>query len=173
MSLKIWRIAAVAMAAAALVGCGADFPPGQIGPTPGIRSPSPVEGTWKTQPFGRSAIAATLMAAGLGQHVDQFFQTDRTPEDLVISIRIDASQFTAYRENGGGVPTVNDRGTYTLERGTLLYRPNSGGVNTYTWSVSGDQLKLTFVSTTEPDYEGLPNDVFQRAFYTTASFHRA
>jgi hypothetical protein len=134
---------------------------------------APVEGTWKTSPFGRAAITSTLAAAGLAPHVERFFKVDETPDDLVITLRIEAGQWTAYRAAGSGAPTVNDRGTYTVDGDTLLYRPNSGGLNTYRWSVTGDQLTLTFVSTTEPDYKGIPNDVFQRAFYTTVAFHRA
>jgi hypothetical protein len=181
MNMRLWHVAAAAtLAAAALVGCGSDGRDGQAGPTPApapaqsaVPSPgSTVEGTWTTQPFGRTAITATLTAAGLGQHADQFFKIDQTPDDLVISLRIEAGQWTAYRAAGTKVFRVNDRGTYTVEGGTLLYRPNSGGLNTYRWSVTGDQLTLTFVSTTEPEYEGIPNDVFQRAFYTTVSFHR-
>jgi hypothetical protein len=91
----------------------------------------------------------------------------------VIELRVQAGQWTAYRASGSGTPTVNDRGTYTIDGNTLLYRPNAGGLNTYRWSVTGDQLTLIFLSTTEPDYEGIPNDVFQRAFYTTVAFHRA
>lgn len=181
MSTRLWRAAAAAtLVVAALVGCGLDAPAGQARstsvPAPSqstLPSPgSPVEGTWKTDPFGRTAIATTLTAAGLGQHIEQFFKVDETRDGMVITVRIEAGQWTAYRAVGNDAPTVNDRGTYTLEGSTLLYRPNAGGLNTYRWSVTGNQLTLTFVSTTEPDYEGIPNDVFQQAFYTTVPFHR-
>jgi hypothetical protein len=177
-----WCTAAAAIVVAAtLAACGSGSPPGQAGLTSAAPPPmtagqspaSPVEGTWKTSPFGRAAIANTLTTAGLGAHIERFFRIDETPDDLVIALRVQAGQWTAYRASGSGAPTVNDRGIYTIDGNTLLYRPNAGGLNTYRWSVTGDELTLTFVSTTEPDYEGIPNDVFQRAFYTTVAFHRA
>jgi hypothetical protein len=164
---------AAALVAMALAGCGSDAPPAA---TPQAATPtagSAVEGTWATQPFGRDAIAGTLTAAGLNEHVQRFFTIDETPNDLVITLRLAAGQWTAYRAAGSVAASVNDRGTYTVEGGMLLYRPNAGGLNTYRWSITGDRLSLTFVSTTEPPYEGLPNDVFQRAFYTTVPFTRA
>jgi hypothetical protein len=177
-----WCAAAAAIVVAAtLAACGSSSPPGQAGLTSAAAPPmttgdspaAPVEGTWKTPPFGRTAITNTLTAAGLGAHAERFFKMDETREDLVITLRVEAGQWTAYRASGSGAQTVNDRGTYTIDGNTLLYRPNSGGLNTYRWSVANDQLTLTFVSTTEPDYEGIPNEVFQRAFYTSIAFRRA
>jgi hypothetical protein len=181
MRARRWAAAAATLVVAALVGCDSDGPAGQpLSTTPPVSSPastpasaSPAEGTWKSEPFGRTAIAKTLADAGLGKHVEQFFKIDETPENMVITIRIMAGQWTAYRAVGDGAAAVNDRGTYTIDGDTLLYRPNAGGLNTYRWSVAGDQLTLMFLSTSEPAYEGIPNDVFQRAFYTVVSFHRA
>jgi hypothetical protein len=176
-----WCTAAAAIVvAAAVAACGSSSPPGQAlasaaAPpvTTGDSPAAAVEGTWTTSPFGKTAITNTLTAAGLGAHVERFFKVDETPEDLVITLRVEAGQWTAYRASGSGMQTVNDRGTYTIDGNTLLYRPNSGGLNTYRWSVANDQLTLTLISTTEPDYEGIPNEVFQRAFYTSVAFRRA
>ena len=173
---SVWSTAAAALVVAAtLAACGSDQP-GQAGPTP---APTPasapklaVEVTWATPPFGRTAITSTLTGAGLGAHAARFFEIDETPNDLVITVRIVDGQWTAYRAAGSPVQKVNDRGTYAADGTTLLYRPDTGGSNTYRWSVTGNELTLTFVSTTEPDFEGVPNDVFQRAFYTTVAFHR-
>ena len=33
-----------------------------------------------------------------------------------------------------------------------------------------DELSLAFLSTTEPPYEGVPAEVFQRGLYTTSAF---
>jgi len=172
------RLIATIIFCTALSGCGSDpaatLPAAtSTGATPATAVPaagSP-EGTWTTQPFGHDAIAGTLDAAGLGEHTEQFFTIDETPDDLVIKLRLEAGAWTAYRSAGtDSTVSLHDRGTYATEGDTLLYRPFSGGLNTYRWSVAGDQLSLTFVSTTEPSYAGLPNEVFQRAFYTTVPF---
>ena len=37
----------------------------------------------------------------------------------------------------------------------------------------GDRLTLEWVSTTQPDYNGVPDEVYQRALYMTSEFTRA
>lgn len=55
----------------------------------------------------------------------------------------------------------------------VLVRPNSGGENVFMWRVTGDELSLDLVSTTEPPYEGVPAETYQRGLYTTSPFRSA
>ena len=54
----------------------------------------------------------------------------------------------------------------------MVVQPNSGGKNMFRWKVTGDELALTLVSTTEPPYEGVPAEVFQSGYYATSAFTR-
>jgi hypothetical protein len=47
---------------------------------------------------------------------------------------------------------------------------HSDGSNTYRWAVDGDTLSLAFVRSTLPGYQGIPDEVFQRALYMTEPF---
>jgi hypothetical protein len=65
---------------------------------------------------------------------------------------------------------VTDRGSFEIDGRQVTVLPNSGGENTFRWKVVGDRLTLDLVSTTEPPYEGVPAEVFQRGLYTTSPF---
>lgn len=135
-----------------------------------------VEGRWETAPISRSAVETTLGAVGLSQWIEQWiglsdFQDFR--EDAVVTLSLEQGRWTAEVAVGDDPPQVADAGSFSVEGDTVLYTPNSGGVNTYRWMIDGDQLELEFISTTEPDFAGIPNEVFQRALYTVSPFQRA
>jgi hypothetical protein len=46
------------------------------------------------------------------------------------------------------------------------------GTNTFRWSIDGDTLTLEWVATTLPDYQNIPEEVFQRVLYMTETFER-
>ncbi len=49
----------------------------------------------------------------------------------------------------------------------------AGTSNTLRWSVRDKVLDLTWLKGDAPPFKGVPDEVFQRALYMTAKFHRA
>ena len=136
----------------------------------------PIEGTWRTGPRSRQMVADALTAAGFQQWVTPFLALPGTygvSDNEAIVLRILNGYWTGYRAVAGGPPQVNDRQTTTVHGDTITIFPVTGGATTtYQWSVVGDQLTLTFVSGTPAPFAGIPDEVFQRAFYTVVPFQR-
>ncbi len=66
-----------------------------------------------------------------------------------------------------------DRQDYRVDGDQLVLFPlGTTGSSRYTWTVDGDRLTLTFVSTGEPPFEGAPAEAFQRVLYTSVPFAR-
>ena len=55
-------------------------------------------------------------------------------------------------------------------KGDTVKVTHSTGSTTHRWTVNGDRLTLEWDSTTQPDYNGVPDEVYQRALYMTADF---
>jgi hypothetical protein len=174
----------IVLLATALAACsgggGQPAPPttaantGSVAPT---ATPPGIEGTWRTEPRSRQMVADALKADGLQQWVKPFLAlpaSDGVSDNEAIMLRISATQWTAYRVVGSTAPNVNDRQTATIQGDTITVRPADGGATTttYRWTVVGDRLSLTLVSSTGGEYKGIPEEVFQRAFYTVTPFQR-
>ena len=72
----------------------------------------------------------------------------------------------------GGPFADNDDGTYRIVGDTVVITHRTPENTTYRWSVQGGTLRLTFVGDTVSPYNGIPDQVYQRAFYTAAPFQR-
>src|SRR5262249_14100808 len=73
----------------------------------------------------------------------------------------------------GGPYADNDDGSYRISGDTVVITHLTGAQTvTYRWSVQGGMLRLTFVGDTMGPNRGIPDHVFQRAFYTAAPFQR-
>ena len=60
---------------------------------------------------------------------------------------------------------------YKIDGDTVTF-DHSDGSDTHRWTVDGDTLSLEFVKGTMPPYEGIPDEVYQRALYMTETFTR-
>ena len=81
-----------------------------------------------------------------------------------------ASGTSTARRTGQREPIDYDA-EYEIDGDTVTFH-HSDGSNTHRWTVDGDTLSLEFVKGTMPPYEGIPDEVFQRALYMTETFTR-
>ncbi len=183
-----WRSAAAALSAASmlLVGCGSDDS------TPATEAPddraststtsdapatsdepaaSPLEGTWRTEPISLRDAEATLRRQGFGKWIEKFHEIPPFSKLTVLDLSIEGGQWDLYGESEGGREPIDYDAEYEIHGDTVTFH-HSDGSNTHRWTIDGDTLSLEFVKGTMPSYKGIPDEVFQRALYTTETFTR-
>ncbi len=183
------RSAAVAVAATSilLVGCGSDDSPATTASPderagtsatsdapPATETPaeSRLEGTWQTRPISLEETEATVRRYGLGRWVEDYRENAPFSGDVVLTLTIQNGAWDLYGDSGGGQPEPIDYDAeYEIDGDTVVFH-HSDGSNTYRWEVEHDTLRLHFVRSTLPGYRGIPDEVFQRALYMTATFSR-
>ncbi len=184
------RLVAIAIALpVALTGCGDDVetPSGGTSPSsassPPTATPTPtptatptptteLEGSWQAGPLSLEETEATVRRHGLGRHLAAYRKNAPFSDDTLLTLTIENGAWDLYGESNGGPPQPIDYDAeYEIEGDTVVFH-HSDGSNTYRWSVDGDTLRLEFVRSTLPGYEGIPDEVFQRALYMTSVFTR-
>ncbi len=185
---RAWRSAAVAGVAASLllVGCGADdatpaaqAPDARASTSATSEAPatseepaaSPLEGTWRTRPISLRDAEATLRRQGFGEWIERFHKIPPITKVTVLDLSIEGGQWNLYGESEGGREPIDYDAEYEIDGDTVTFH-HSDGSNTHRWIVDGDTLSLEFVKGTMPPYEGVPDEVFQRALYMTEAFTR-
>lgn len=167
-----WRSAAVALATTSilLVGCGSD-----TSETPAATSEapaaSPLEGTWRTGSISPRDTEATLRRQGFARFVEDYRANAPFSTDTVLVLSIEDGQWNLYGESEGRREPIDYDAEYKIDGDTVTF-DHSDGSNTHRWTVGGDTLTLEFVKGTMPTYEGIPDEVFQRALYMTEAFTR-
>jgi hypothetical protein len=172
-----WRSAAVvafAITAYVVVGCSAD--PDQrtsaAATTAEAPSKSALEGTWRTSSVSLRDTEATLRRQGFGRFVKDYRANAPFSTDTVLELSIENGQWNLYGESEGEpAEPIDYDATYKIDGDTVTF-DHSDGSNTHRWTVDGDTLRLEFVKGTMPTYEGIPDEVFQRALYMTEPFTR-
>ena len=167
-----WRSAAVALAAASmlLIGCGSDTPekPAATSEAPAA---SPLEGTWRTGSISPPDAEAALRQQGFGKFVKDFRANSPFATDTVLELSIEGGQWNLYGETDEGREPIDYDAEYTIDGDTVTFE-HADGSNTHRWTVDGDTLSLEWVKGTLPPYEGVPDEVIQRALYMTEKFTR-
>jgi len=104
--------------------------------------------------------------AGLGKWVktDPPFQGETV---LILDVK---DEWDLYGESEGGPREEIDYDAEYLVKGDTVKVTHSTGSTTHRWSVDGDRLTLEWASTTQPAFNGVPDEVYQRALYMTAEF---
>jgi hypothetical protein len=131
---------------------------------------TPIDGTWTTPTLTPTDFRRVLTAHGLGKHTDAFLSG--FGEAVALTLEVGGGFWTLSSSVDGGATAVADRGSFEIDDKTVVVLPNSGGKNTFRWKVAGDELTLDLVSTTEPPYEGVPAETYQRGLYTASPFGR-
>ncbi len=183
-----WRSAAVVVATTSmlLVGCS-EAPDDQTGTPATSAAPddgasitatseapaaSALEGAWQAGPISIKETEATLRRYGLGRWVEDYRANAPFSGDTVLTLTIENGAWDLYGASGGGQPEPIDYDAeYEIDGDTVTFH-HSDGSNTHRWTVDGDTLSLEFVTGTMPLYEGIPDEVFQRALYMTEAFTR-
>ncbi len=160
----------IALASVLLAGCGSDG--GTTSDEPAAspsKAASPLEGTWRTEPITLSDAEATLRKHGLGKYIKKF-RTDPPFEGETMLILDVKKEWDLYGESDGGPRAEIDYDADYLVKGDTVTVTHSTGSTTHRWSVDGDRLTFEWDSTTQPDYNGVPDEVYQRVLYMTAEF---
>lgn len=178
--------------AAVLAACSASPVPSVPSPSPAQPTPSPerpgratpavsplngsrLEGTWRTGTVTTAQVEETLRSAGLHRWIQPLRTLEDHPqaESAVFTLTIQGGTWDLDWAPDGAQPIPIDYGhSYEIDGDRVTVIDDSGRFNRYRWSVEGDTLQLTWLETTYPPYRDIPEEVFQRAFYTTAPFER-
>lgn len=163
-----------------LVGCGSEDPvPAAASPddrvsasaTSEAPAESPLEGTWRTGPISLEDAEATLRRQGFDEWIEKFREVPPFSTDTVLVLSIEGGQWNLYGESEGRREPIDYNAEYEIDGDTVTFH-HSNGSNTHRWLVDGNTLSLEFVRGTLPPYEGIPDEVFQRALYMTEAFTR-
>jgi hypothetical protein len=161
----------------ALAGCGDDddeseatAPAAESATTTAAEEASPLEGTWQTNPVTVEDMADTVREAGLGKFVDDFEKSapiPAAPTTLILDVR-DGDWNLGGQAEGGGRKPIDFDAEYEVKADTVDVI-HADGSRTLGWSIEGDVLKLK--DNLSPS-NGIPDEVYQTALYTTADFQR-
>lgn len=172
MKFRTVSIVLIAIASVLVAGCGTSSEPSASGSSASPpKAASALEGTWRTEPISLSDAEATLRKHGLGKWAKKF-RTDPPFEGETVLILDVKDEWDLYGESDGGPRAEIDYDAGYLVKGDTVKVTHSSGSTTHRWSVDGDRLTLEWLSTTQPPYEGVPDEVYQRALYMTAEFTR-
>jgi hypothetical protein len=130
-----------------------------------------LEGTWRTEPISLADAEKTLRAHGLEDWIVSF-RANAPFEDGTVLILDIGEEWDLYGQTGGAEPVEIDYDAAVEIDGGEVTFTHSDGANTYRWQVQDDTLMLEFVESTLPDFEGVPEEVYQRALYMTSAFTR-
>jgi hypothetical protein len=132
-----------------------------------------LRGTWRTDPITVRNMAKTLRAAGLTKSIRGFKRNapiSDAPTELIL--KIGEGTWDLYGQPEAGAREEIDYDAQYEVDGDIVVVSHEGDSNTYRWSVNDHLLSLSWIRTTYEPHEGIPEEVFQRALYMTADFHR-
>jgi len=115
-------------------------------------------------------MTAALSRAGLQKWIEPFRAGADLGHSNVFLLTLANGHWHEGWSQDGGPFVDNDDGTYQIAGDTVIYHPQ-GNSPTYRWSIQGGTLRLTLLRDTGT-YSGIPDEVYQRAFYTAAPFQR-
>ena len=176
-------VALLAVTCAVLAACGSSGSTRSASPPSASSAPaatgngshvgqngSPLEGTWRTGNVTAADMTAALSRAGLRKWIQPFRAEAGLAHSNVFLLTLANGVWHQGWSQDGGPFVDNDDGTYHIAGDTVSYYPN-GPSATYRWSIQGGTLRLTLLRDTGPG-AGIPDEVYQRAFYTAAPFQR-
>ena len=136
---------------------------------------SALEGTWRTGTVSEADIEATLRKSDLEEWVKPLRALPASNPPVgsnVFILEIQAGKWDLYWEpDGGAAEQLDFDASYEVD-GDMVVVSHEGDSNTYRWSMDGDTLTLKRVDTTYGSYKGIPEEVFQTAFYMSREFEK-
>lgn len=176
------RITLAAVGVAVLfIGCGSDDEKGTAATS---NDPKPtatqtaaddaaaIEGTWQTGPISPRDVDATLRRDGLAKWIDRFRPVTPITASTTLILDLHDGEWDLYGKPRNGPRKEIDYDAEYVVKGERVEKIHATGTTTYRWSVNGDALTLEWLSSTEPPYKGIPDQVFGRALYMTQPFTR-
>ena len=146
------------------------------GPVPASTTPAgatSLEGTWVSGPLRPSDVRAATRAAGAPAAATVMLEELPAGEFRVVMV-VQGSSLRTYIRSDAAEDALTDEEVISttgqeLELRTLFGDPSA---SVHRWTVQGDELTMTFRSTTEDDVAGVPGEAWQRLLYDTAPFTR-
>jgi hypothetical protein len=175
-----WMSVAVLCIAVLLASCGSDEgtrtapeePSTTATPPTSPAAASALEGTWRTSPISPRDAEATLRRYGLAKWIKRFRPVTPFAVETTLILDIKDGEWDLYGKPRGQPRQEIDYDAEYVVRGNEVDKVHATGATTYRWSVDGDTLTLEWLQSTEPLYEGIPDEVFSRALYMTRDFKR-
>ena len=134
---------------------------------------SALEGIWRTGNLTVADMATVLSRARLQKWIQPFRAKAGLGHSNAFLLTIANGIWHEGWSVDGGPYADNDDGSYRISGDTVVITHLTGAQTvTYRWSVQGGMLRLTFVGDTMGPNKGIPDHVYQRAFYTAAPFQR-
>jgi hypothetical protein len=178
------RRVAAAGAVAAVVAVGAvaavhestdrsaPVPPATRTPSPGPAATDfPLDGTWTSGELVRADVRRAAAAAGDVNDVDAMLAELPSPPFRVVLVVNEAGNSLALHVRSGDVDQVLDEENVEVTESRLLLHPRFGeGGNIHSWTIEDGLLRLTFLSTTEGESDGVPAEAWQRLLYDSTAF---
>jgi hypothetical protein len=163
-----------------LIGCGSDDEKGTAATskdptttateTAAAAAASPLEGTWQAGPISPHDVDATLRRDGLAKWIGRFRPVTPIAASTTLILDLHHGEWDLYGKPRSGPREEIDYDAEYVVKGDRVEKIHATGVTTYRWSVDGDALALEWLSSTEPPYKGIPDEVFSRALYMTQPF---
>jgi hypothetical protein len=91
---------------------------------------------------------------------------------MAMVLVVTPSEWDLYGKPRGKPRVEIDYDARLMITGNTVEKIHSSGFTTLRWSVEGRVLKLRWLKTTEPAFNGIPDKVFQYALYMTRDFTR-
>ena len=133
---------------------------------------SPLDGTWTTEPIRIARMSRVLRQAGLTQWTDDYAKV-LPQEPMILTLKIYDGTWTLAIRHGSRIDTEDEEYfSVTGDRVEIHPVEPTRESTIHHWALNGQVLRLTFVSTTESPVNGIPGEVYQRALYTSGTFHR-
>ncbi|RYB96636.1 hypothetical protein EUA06_03490 [Nocardioides glacieisoli] len=145
-------------------------------PTPTSTAPAgaaPLEGTWISGPLGRPEVRAAARAAGAPDAAGAMLEDLPDGTFRVVMVVRGSSLQTRIRSTGAE-DAIMDEEIISTSGAELRLRTLFGdpGASVHGWRVRGDELTMTFRSTTEGASAGVPGEAWHRLLYDSAPFTR-
>jgi hypothetical protein len=139
------------------------------------REATPLDGMWNTGTISSTAQAAAITSSGFpSRFADAFARDMGNARSLRYWITLQDGQYMTAVSVDGGTGHDIDKGTYEVQGDRLTLRPFGGGATTFRYTTTdhldGRRLALELVDDTQPDYRGIPNEVFVTGIYLAAPF---
>jgi hypothetical protein len=127
-----------------------------------------LQGMWVTPVVTQAQATDTLNSAGLGEFADAVLTDGAYPTAWTMVLGESTYAITSSR----GI--LADTGVWIVQGSTLTVIPSSCDCTVdFRWHVSGDILTLELVRDQGPDLNGVPDEAYARALYTTVPFARS
>jgi DNA-directed RNA polymerase specialized sigma24 family protein len=142
-------------------------------PTPTSEVANPLAGHWVSEPVTRADVRRAARLAGDAS--DAATMLEGLPAlPFRVTLFVDGSRNEMVtRLRHGGQEDLTDQENVEVDGDRVLLTPQlADGGTVHRWSIEGDTLRLTFVSTTEAPSEGAPAEAWQRLLYDSAPLAR-